>query len=180
MFVYLRNVLSERFKKKDFWFFWGLGLILLIIFHLTVTIKFNSMLTDLMEKDQKLSKEISILESQVIKSKDVKEKLYQLIGIVETYKAFLPKSEDVNNVAILLGSSARNSGLELEKLTFRREKEKISAFNIKLSGNFLSIMDFLNKVLVSPFLIGVKGFNLSVAQDSLTLKMDIDFLVLER
>lgn len=179
MFSGLRRVFIDDSDKKSFWFFGSIGL-LLLIFYTTMTVRIDRALEDLISKNERLSKEISLLESQVIRAKEVKEKLYQLESIVESYRSFLPRGEDINGIAILLGSSAKNSDLELEKLTFKKEGEKVSVFNLKLSGNFFSLINFLDKVWTSPFLIGVKSFNLSAAQDDSLLKVDIAFAVLER
>lgn len=178
MFNALKKLFIRKSEKGNFWFF--VGFFLLAIFYITITMRIDKALADLIEKNEKLSREMRLLESQVIKSKEVKEKLYQLERIIENYRSCLPKPEDVNNIAILLGGSAKNSDLELEKLTFKREGGKTYIFNLKLSGSFFSFIDFLDKVWASPFLMGVRSFNLSVSQDGSALKIDIDFVVLER
>ncbi|MDK2871885.1 MAG: Pilus assembly protein PilO [bacterium] len=180
----MANLAVERlkafFRKGGFSFFWVIGVVGLIIFYLVVTLRIDGYLTELRVKDQKLSREIRMLERQIIRSKTMKEKLLHLQNIIENYKALLPSSENLNEIAILLGSSAKNCGLELEKLTFRKAKDKTSIFNLRLKGSFFSFIDFLDKVWSSPFLIGVKDFSLSAAQEGTFLVANLNFIVLER
>lgn len=174
------NVLRLRFKKRDFIVLWSIWLIALTVFFLAVTLRLNNRLEDLKRVDERLSIEIRKLESQIVKSKEVKEKLQELLNLIESYKALLPRSEDINNIAILIGSSARNSGLELERLTFKREKEKHIIFNLRLRGTFLSLIDFLDKIWRSTFLIGIRSLQITATNDVPIINVEIDLVTLER
>jgi len=173
-----RDLLS-KFRSRDFILIWGIGVIALVVFFFILTLRLSDALENMRAKDQKLSSEIRRLEAQIIKAKEVKEKLEILLNLVERYRAFLPKAEDANNVAILLGSSARNSGFELERLVFRREN-RVMIFNLRLKGSFSSLIDFLDKIWGSTFLIGVRDIKVTASNEAPILNVELELRSLER
>ena len=180
----LRNLFSslrDSFKRRDFLLMWSLGLVGLIVFYVFLTVRLNDELKALEERSERLTFEIKKLESQVVKSKELKRKLQELSKIVNNYKAFLPKSEDIDSIAILLGSSARNSGLSFDRLVFTRDrKTKKCVFTMRLKGTFSSLLDFLDRVWRSPFLIGVSSLRISALDEPSFLRIDMTLVTLER
>ncbi|MCD6362381.1 MAG: type 4a pilus biogenesis protein PilO [Synergistetes bacterium] len=160
---------------------WSLGALGLILFYLFLTLRIGDELKSLEERSRRLTLEVRRLEAQIVKSKQLKKKLQELSVMVNSYKAFLPKSEDIDKIAILLGSSARNSGLTFDKLVFTRDKRaKKCIFNMRLSGNFSSLLDFLDKIWRAPFLIGVTSLRISALSEPSLLRVDITLATIER